>query len=51
MATVECGGGGLVRTAPPGSGGGGRGHTSDPVSGEIWSISLALVRGARVPVG
>jgi hypothetical protein len=45
-----CGGGAVV-TGPLGGGGGGGGDTSDPVSGEIWSASLAPVHGARVLVG
>jgi hypothetical protein len=45
------GGGGSVRTAPPGGSGGGGGHTTDLVSGESYSASLALILGARVPMG
>jgi hypothetical protein len=55
-ATVvgSCGGGGgsvMVLTAPLGGSGGGDGHTSDPVPGDPWPASLALVHGARVLMG
>jgi hypothetical protein len=32
-------------------GGGGSGHMADPVSGESWPASLALILSARVPMG
>jgi hypothetical protein len=44
-------GGGAVVTCPIGGGGGSGGHTTDPVSRESWPASLALIIGARVPVG
>jgi hypothetical protein len=40
-----------VLEAPLDGGGGGSGHTVDPVSGEPRSASLALVRGTRGLVG
>jgi hypothetical protein len=46
------GGGGAVVTGPlGGGGGGGGGHTTDPVLGESGPTSLALILGARVPLG
>jgi hypothetical protein len=45
------GGGGAVVTGPLGGGGGGGGHTTDMVSGEFRSASLALILSARVSVG
>jgi hypothetical protein len=45
------GGGGTVVTGPLGGGGGDGSHTTDPVSGESWLASLALILGASVPVG
>jgi hypothetical protein len=45
------GDGGMVVTGPLGGGGGSGGHTADPISGESWPASLALIIGARVPVG
>jgi hypothetical protein len=51
-APLDGGGGGvMVLTALLGGSGGGDGHTSDPVLGDPWSVSLALVHGARVPMG
>jgi hypothetical protein len=43
------GGGGAVVYGPLGGGGGG--HMADSVSKEFVSASLALILGARVPVG
>jgi hypothetical protein len=45
------GGGGEVVTCPLGGGGGGGSHTVGSVSGGSWPASLALILGARVPVG
>jgi hypothetical protein len=45
------GGGGAVMAGPLGGGGGDGGHMADPVSEESMSASLALILGARVPVG
>jgi hypothetical protein len=47
---LDCGGGTVV-TSPLGGGGGGGGHTTDLVSRGSWPASLALILGARVPVG
>jgi hypothetical protein len=44
-------GGDSIVVAGPCSGGGGGGHTTDSVSSESRSASLALVRGARGLVG
>jgi hypothetical protein len=45
------GGGGNGVMVIVGGGGGGGSHTSDPISGETRSTSLAPVRGARIPMG
>jgi hypothetical protein len=45
------GGGGMVVTCLLGGGGGSGGHKTDPISRGSCAASLALILGARVPVG